>query len=101
MLAAPNGHLVPPLFADLAVAWPLTPAQWAQVPHSCPGLGAALPTVHAHSEAEAAALVAHLPEPERRRLRTAALALARRSAALGVWLPSPLVGRILALSAAS
>ena len=95
-LAQPNADILLPLFADLATAsWPLTPEQWVQVPSACPGLGAVLPAVHARSEAEAGELVAHLPRHERRRLRTAALA--RRS---GVWLPGPLVGRILALSAA-
>ena len=46
--------------ADVA-RQPLTPAGWERVPSPCPGLGAALPAVMAHSDAEAAALVAHLP----------------------------------------
>ncbi|PRW33130.1 ankyrin repeat PH and SEC7 domain containing [Chlorella sorokiniana] len=57
---------------------------------------AALPAVLQRSEAEAALLVARLPEPERRRLHTAALCLHRAEIRSQVWLPQPLVWRILA-----
>ena len=85
-----------PFYAELVTAWPLTAAEWQQVPFPCPGLAHALPAVLARSEAEAASLVAHLPAPDCRRLRTAALALHRQQRCLGVALPTDPTRRILA-----
>lgn len=85
-----------PLFAQVAAHYPLSPPDWQLIPSPCPGLAAALPTVLERSEAEAALLVARLPAAERRGLRIAALALHRAQAHRCVWLPLPLVWRILA-----
>lgn len=88
-------------FPALVAAWALTPAQWQEwVPDDAYGLARVLPVVHARSTAEAGELVACLPRQVRRSLCTAALALARRQRVLRVPLPSNLIGRILALSAA-
>ena len=84
------------LYPTLVAAWPLTPAQWQQVPSPCPGLAAALPAVLSRSDAEAASLVAHLPATNRARLRTAALALHRSQRCWDVSLPADLTRRILA-----
>lgn len=92
-----RGQLALPLVADLAARWPLARELWQQVPSPCPGLGRALPAVLARSEAEAAQLVARLPAADRHRLRTFALSLQRRQQQLRVYLPAPLVHRILAL----
>lgn len=85
-----------PFYADLAVHWPLTDAQWrASIPAPCPGLGRALPAVLARSQAEAALLVAHPPAADKARLRTAALSLHRCEQQLGVPLPREVAARIL------
>lgn len=85
-----------PLFAQVAAHYPLSPPQWQLIPSPCPGLAAALPAVLERSEAEAALLVARLPAAECRGLRTAALALHRTQAHGRLWLPLPLMWRILA-----
>jgi len=56
--------------------------------------------VLARSPAEAGLLVGHLPSADRQLLRTAALCLARAQKAAGALLHTPIVWRILALSAA-
>ena len=86
-----------PLFPDVPAHWPLTAAQWALIPASCPGLGKALPAALQRSEAEAALLVARLPAADSARLRTFALALQRAQRCLRVHLPANVVGRILSL----
>lgn len=87
-----------PLYPVWAARQPLSPADWARLPHDLPGLGAALPAVLHRSEAEAAQLVRHLAPADRQRLRTAALCLARaeRQGRLPP-LPTPIVWCILAL----
>ena len=92
-----RGELALPLFANLVEQWPLSRQQWQLVPCNCPGLGRALPAVQARSEAEAAQLVARLPPGDGQRLRTSALSLHRQQQRLEVYLPTPLVHRILAL----
>ena len=77
--------------------WPLTAAQWEQVPTPCPSLGTALPAALQRSQAEAAALVARLPAGGSARLRTFALALRRSQRRLNVYLPAELADRILCL----
>ena len=96
-LLVARGDLTLPLFPELAMDWPLTAAQWQQVPSPCPGLGRALPAVHQRSEEEAALLVAHLPPADSTRLRTFALALHRSQRRLGIHLPSELVHHLLSL----
>ena len=91
------GEVALPLLPDLAARWPLTPAQWQQVPSPCPGLGRALPAALARSEAEAALLVARLPAANKAHLRAIALALHRRQRCLPVSLPTELVRRLLCL----
>ena len=86
-----------PLFTDVATHWPLTAAQWQQVPSPCPGLGRALPAVMQRSETEAAALVAHLPPSDSARLRAFALALRRAQRRLHIHLPGEIVCRMLSL----
>lgn len=85
-----------PLFPDVVARYPLTPADWQLIPSPCPDLAAVLPIVLLRSPAEAALLVARLPRRARRRLRTAALSLHRAQATLDIFLPQPLVWRILA-----
>ncbi len=85
------------LFPHVAAHWPLTAAQWQQVPRPCPGLGRALPAVVQRSEAEAAALVAHLPPSDSARLRAFALALHCAQRRLHIHLPSAVVHRLLSL----
>lgn len=87
-----------PLYPVWAARQPLSPADWARLPHDLPGLGAALPAVLHRSEAEAAQLVRHLMPADRQRLRTGALCLARaeRQGRLPP-LPTPIVWCILAL----
>lgn len=84
----------------VAARQPLTAAQWAMIPRSSPGLAAVLPAVLQRSAAEAGWLVGRLWVKNRRRLRAAALCLARPARSEGAYLPPPLAGRILALSAA-
>ena len=91
------GGLALPLYPEVAAHWPLTAAQWAQVPSPCPGLGTALPAVLQRSEAEAALLVAHLPAADVARLRVFALALHRAQRRLHVSLPAELARHILSL----
>ena len=85
-----------PLYVLLAARQPLTPAQWAQVPWPCPGLGTALPAVLARSEDEARQLVAHLPHADKLRLRTAALCIARVERRWRLQLPADLLRPLLA-----
>jgi len=89
-----------PLYPLLIARQPLAAAEWALVPAPCPGLGAALPAVLARSAVEAGLLVGHLPIDERLRLRTAALCLAYPQQLIDMPLPTPIVWRILATSAA-
>lgn len=96
-LLAQHGDLVLPLFSELAVHWPLTAAQWQQVPAPCPGLGGALPAVLARSEAEAALLVPRLPPADAARLRTFALALHRAQRRMHIFLPAELARHVLSL----
>lgn len=84
-----------PLFPFVAAHWPLTAAQWQQVPTPCPGLARALPIVLRRSEAEAALLVARLPAADSARLQAFALALHSTQRRLAIHLPGELVGRIL------
>lgn len=88
------------LYPALAARQRLTAAEWARLPEPCPGIGAALPAVLQRSPAEAALLCRHLPRSVRQRLRCAAQCLARAHAQAGVQLPAPIVGHVLALSAA-
>ncbi len=88
------------LYPALAANHRLTAAEWARVPSPCHSIGPALPAVLERSPAEAALLVQRLPQSERQRLRTAALCLARVQRWTGVQLPAPILGRLLALSAA-
>jgi len=81
----------------VAVHWPLTAAQWQQVPAPCPGLGGALPAVLARSEAEAALLVPRLPPADAARLRTFALALHRAQRRMHIFLPAELARHVLSL----
>ncbi|KAI3433479.1 hypothetical protein D9Q98_003291 [Chlorella vulgaris] len=92
-----------PLFADFFIArsthltceeWT---AAWSAVPAPCPGLMRALPAVLAHSAEQARHLVQHLPPADVKRLRTAALCLARAQYRRGIFLPNPVVWKILAL----
>ena len=96
-LLVARGDLALPLFPDLTAHWPLTAAQWQEVPSPCPGLGHALPAVLQRSEEEAALLVAHLPPADSARLQTFALALHRSQRSLSIHLPSELVRRLLSL----
>jgi hypothetical protein len=90
-----------PMFADCVLArLPLADAEWQLVPTPCPGLGQALPAALACSPAQAGSLVQHVPTADAERLRVAALALARAQECSRLNLPSPLVWRMLALSAA-
>jgi len=91
------GGVALPLCIDVAANWPLTAAQWQQVPRPCPGLGRALPAVVQRSEAEAAALVVHLPPADSARLRAFALALHCAQRFLHIHLPSAVVHRLLSL----
>ena len=108
LAAAEDAERVQPLYACLAARQPLSPEQWARVPPACPSLGGALLIVLQRSTAEACLLVHHLPPVEQARLRTLALCLhrtatrrpTRRSPRLPT-LPTPLVLRLLALSAAN
>ena len=84
----------------MVLARPLTAEQWQLVPSPCPGLGRTLPPVLERSAAEAALLVAHMPPAERQQLQAAALCLHRAQKRADTPLPSSIVGRILALSAA-
>jgi hypothetical protein len=84
----------------VAAAPALTEEQWAAVPSPCPGLGRALPAALDRSEAEARRIVQRLPGAEAQRLRVFALCLERSQRRLGIQLPSPLVGTLLALAAA-
>lgn len=95
-----GGELALPLYADVVLARALTAEQWQLVPAPCPGLGCTLPSVLERSEAEAALLVAHMPAAKQQRLRTAALCLHRAQKRTRVALPSSIVGRLMALSAA-
>jgi hypothetical protein len=89
------------MFADCVLArLPLVDAEWQLVPTPCPGLGQALPAALACSPAQAGSLVQHVPTADAERLRVAALALARAQECSRLNLPSPLVWRMLALSAA-
>ncbi len=91
-----HGREALPLYSEVAGRYPLTPLDWQLIPSPCPCLAAALPGVLQRSTAEAALLIARLPVAERCRLRAAALSLHRAQADSGVWLPQPLVWRILA-----
>ena len=84
-----------PLYVLLAARQPLMPAQWAQVPWPCPGLGATLPAVLARSEDEARQLVAHLPYADKLRLRTAALCVKRAERCWRLQLPADLLRPLL------
>ncbi|KAI3426877.1 hypothetical protein D9Q98_006823 [Chlorella vulgaris] len=98
LLAA--GPAAQPLFADFVIArLPMTSKEWATVPAPCPGIGRALPAVLAHPAEQARWLVRHLPPADAQRLRTAAFSLHRAQQQLHVFLPSPVVWDILALSA--
>ena len=90
-LLAQRGQLALPLYADLAAHWPLSEELWQQVPSPCPGLARALPGV-----LEAARLVARLPAADSQQLHAFALSL-HRQRQLRVYLPTPLVHRMLAL----
>jgi len=94
------GQQAYPLYPLLIARQLLTAAEWALLPTPCLGLGTALPAVVDRSAAEAGLLVGHLPSADRQRLRNAALCLARAQRAVRVPLPSPIMSRILALSAA-
>lgn len=96
-LPAQAGGLTLPLYPEVAAHWPLTAAQWAQVPSPCPGLGMALPAVLQRSEAEEALLVARLPGADASRLWGFALALHRAQRRLQVFLPVELARHILSL----
>ena len=103
VLAALNmaGERSLPLYTALVARYPLTSEQWARVPPTCPGLGAALPAVVQRSEAEAALLVRRMTDTERQHLRALALCLgvAQRRGSLPS-LPTPIVQRLLADCAA-
>jgi len=86
-----------PLFPTIAAHWPLTAAQWQQVPTPSPGLGSALPATLQRSEAEAALLVARLPAADAARLRAFALALHGTQQQLDSVLPAHISARILSL----
>lgn len=75
----------------IAARLPLSAAEWAMLPASCPGLGRALPAVLAHSPAQARQLVHHLPAADLHRLQTFALCLQHEQARWGVWLPTDVV----------
>lgn len=89
-----GGHM---LFAALAAAHALTPAQWARLPTPCRKLGTALPAVVRRSRAEAGLLVKHLPWAARERLYWGALCVDRAAERLGAPLPPHLLTRVLAL----
>ncbi|KAL4425194.1 hypothetical protein ABPG75_009210 [Micractinium tetrahymenae] len=90
-----------PLYAALVSRGPLAGHQWAHVPPSCTGLGAALPAVLERSAGEAALLVHHLPGEDRQRLQSAALCLSGALHQLSLpALPTPLMWRVLALALA-
>ena len=93
----PFRHVCLPLFPHIVACHALTEAEWQLLPSPCPGLAAALPVAFERSPAEAALLVAHLPPADQHRLRTAALCLNHRQHELRIYLPGPLVGRILSL----
>ena len=93
----PLHHVCLPLFRHIVACHALTEAEWQLLPSPSPGLAAALPVVFRRSPAEAALLVAHLPPADSARLRTLALCLTRRQQELCVYLPGPLLGRILSL----
>ena len=87
-----------PFFADFIIARPaLSMGVWALVPSPCPGLGRALPTALTRSPEQAGRLVAHLPPADVQRLRTFVLALHRAQARTRIYLPQPLVWRMLSL----
>ena len=96
-LLAAGGDLTLPLFPDLAAHWPLTAAEWQQVPSPCHGLGRALPAVLQRSNEEAALLVAHPQPADSTRLQTFALALHRSQRLLDIHLPNELVHHLLSL----
>lgn len=85
-------HLAPE-FA--AAHMPLTTALWAQIPTPCPGIGRALPAAVACLPVQAHQVAQRLPEPDRQCLQLAALCLARQQRRLRIWLPGPVVDRIL------
>jgi len=98
VLSVSAGAWARPLFADFILCRPpLAEAEWVLVPAPCPGLGRALPLVLEHSLEQASQLVRRLPAEDVRRLRTCALCLARRQRELGVFLPQPVVARILSM----
>lgn len=99
-LLVQQGDLTRPLFSEVVEHWPLTAAQWEQVPAPCPCLGTALPAVLQRSPAEAAALVARLPAADSARLRTFALALRRSQRRFDVYLPAELADASCACSTA-
>ncbi|KAL4425252.1 hypothetical protein ABPG75_009268 [Micractinium tetrahymenae] len=99
-LLGQQGPEAQPLFAALPARQQMTAAEWAHVPAPCAGLAAVLPAVLGRSVEKAALLVRHLPPADSERLRAAALCLARAQQVHGVHLPTPLVWRLLANSAA-
>ena len=98
LAAVRNVDALVPVFADLAVRFPLTPAQWRLLPQGKAGLAAALQAVLQRSEVEAAELVKRLPCEERDRLKAAALCLHRAERQAGVELPAPITKHILAMA---
>lgn len=76
---------------------PLSAADWALVPPSCPALGHALPRALAHSDGQARSLVAHLPAADCSHLQLFALCLHRAQHRLHIHLPPELVRLLLSL----
>lgn len=92
-----SGPLAHDLFADFVAArCPLRKSRWHRIPHSCPGIGKALPAALAHSPEQARQVVRRLPAADAERLRTFALCLARLQRRLGLPLPPDVCGCMLA-----
>ena len=91
-----------PLFADLVITRQgLESHEWALVPSPCAGQGRALPAALAASHEQAVQLLSRLPPADSARLRCFALALHRVQARCRVYLPQPLLEKILGLFDAS
>ena len=96
---AAAGTAAQPFIADFVLQrQPLSAEEWAAVPAPCPGLRHALPAVLERSAQQAQQLVRHLPAHDAARLRCGALCLGRAQRRCRVFLPLPLVWRVLGLS---
>ncbi|KAI3436439.1 hypothetical protein D9Q98_005856 [Chlorella vulgaris] len=86
------------LFGDFVTArLPVTSEVWAALPTPCPGIGGALPAVLAHSAEQTRQLLSHLSPADVQRLRIALLCLHRVHKQQHVYLPTPVVWKILGL----